>query len=116
MAPLKSHPRTGAPSIARLAGCPSVLVPSNARRSASGVTLALLVFLPSLVHAQSSVVWKTNYYAVGGATLREIHESFRQARLWKNKSSYDGQTDLAHLFPGTCAENSRREPGFAPRR
>ena len=57
------------------------------------VTLALLVFLPSLVHAQSSVVWKTNYYAVGGATLREIHESFRQARPWKNKSSYDGQTD-----------------------
>ena len=73
----------------------------------SGVTLALLVFLPSLVHAQSSVVWKTNYYAVGGATLREIHESFRQARPWKSKSSYDGQTDWRISSPAPA----RRIPG-----
>ena len=76
---------------------------------ASGVTLALLVFLPGLVHAQSSVVWKTNYYAVGGATLREIHESFRLTRPWKNKSSYDGQTDWRISSPAPA----RRIPGVS---
>ncbi len=60
---------------------------------ASVIKTALLVLLPGLVHAQSSVVWKTNYYAVGGGTLQEIHESFRQTRPWKDKSSFDGQTD-----------------------
>ena len=82
----------------------------------SGVTLALLAFLPGLAHAQSSVVWKTNYYAVGGATLREIHESFRQARPWKSKSSYDGQTDWRISSPAPARRIPGREPGFAPRR
>ena len=60
---------------------------------ASVIKIALLAFLPSLAPAQSSVVWKTNYYAVGGATHQEIHESFRQTRPWKDKSSFDGHTD-----------------------
>ena len=81
---------------------------------ASGVTLALLVFLPDLVHAQSSVVWKTNYYTVGGATLREIHESFRHARPWKSKSSYDGQTEwrIDWRFQMTTAGESCRCDSF----
>ena len=70
-----------------------MLVPSNARRSAIWAMLALLLLLPSLVHAQSTVAWKTNYYTVGGTTLREIHESFRHARPWKDGSSFDGLTE-----------------------
>jgi predicted secreted Zn-dependent protease len=71
---------------------PRVMAPLK-RFLAGGFTLAVLVFLPGTVHPQNSVVRKTNYYAVGGTTLREIHESFRHARPWKDKSSYDGQTD-----------------------
>lgn len=80
---------------------------------ASGITLALLLLLPSL-HAQSSIVWKTNYYAVGGATFQEIHESFRQARPWKSKSSYDGQTDwrIDWRFQMTTAGESCRCDSF----
>jgi predicted secreted Zn-dependent protease len=80
---------------------------------ASGVTLALLLLLPSL-HAQSSIVWKTNYYAVGGATLQEIHESFRLARPWKDKSSFDGQTDwrIDWRFQMTTAGESCRCDSF----
>ena len=53
----------------------------------------LLLLLPGLSLAQNSTVWKTNYYAVTGTTLGEIHESFRQARPWKEKSTYDGFTE-----------------------
>ena len=77
---------------------------------ASVSKIALLVFLPSLATAQSSVVWKTNYYAVGGATLQEIHQSFRQARPWKDKSSFDGQTDWRidwHFQVTTIGESCR---------
>lgn len=76
--------------------------------------LGLLVFLPDLAHAQSSVVWKTNYYAVTGTTLQEIHEPFRQARPWKDKSSYDGQTDwrIDWRFQVTTAGESCRCDSF----
>lgn len=52
--------------------------------------LCLLVFHSAL--AQTTVTCTTNYYTVTGATIREIHESFRQSRPWRAKSSLDALT------------------------
>jgi predicted secreted Zn-dependent protease len=43
--------------------------------------------------AQNSIWRTTNYYNVTGASIREIYQSFAQARPWKNKSGMDGQTE-----------------------
>ena len=42
------------------------------------------------VHAQSPVVWTTNFYSVTGAHFREIRQSMARARPWKD--SFDGDT------------------------
>jgi predicted secreted Zn-dependent protease len=43
--------------------------------------------------AQSTVVRKTNYYAMTGSSLRDIQESLRQTRPWKDKSGRDASTE-----------------------
>ena len=35
---------------------------------------------------------RTNYYTVTGTDLREIHQSFRQARPWRKTAGHDGFT------------------------
>jgi predicted secreted Zn-dependent protease len=52
----------------------------------------LLLALPTGTIAQPAVLWTTNYYPVTGATLREVHQSLRQNRPWKNTSEMDGYT------------------------
>lgn len=42
--------------------------------------------------AAQHVSCKTNYYTVTGATLQEIHQSFRQARPWRATGGHDGFT------------------------
>ena len=59
---------------------------------ASFGAVVALVF-PFLARAQDSLLWKTNYYTITGATLGEIRQSLRQSRPWKNKSTVDGMTD-----------------------
>jgi predicted secreted Zn-dependent protease len=53
--------------------------------------LCLAVFMPLRVSAQTFLC-TTNYYMVTGATIREIHESLRQARPGNLKSTVDGLT------------------------
>jgi predicted secreted Zn-dependent protease len=48
--------------------------------------------LPVCAHAQTTVVWKTNHYTVGGATVQAIHQSLRYFRPWKNTFNHDAQT------------------------
>lgn len=53
----------------------------------------LLIWLPLIAVAQSTVRWTTNYYPVTGATVGEIHQSMSRSRPWKEKSTHDGLTD-----------------------
>lgn len=76
---------------------PSLLPKSVGRCEVIGPVSALLgiVAAASDVQAASSdsaVQWKTNYYAVTGATPREIRASISQSRPWKTSYSWDGFT------------------------
>ena len=51
----------------------------------------LLVFGMSDLFAQH-VSCTTNYYTVTGSDLREIHQSFRRARPWRDTGGHDGFT------------------------
>lgn len=51
--------------------------------------LAVMVTLPA---SGQHVNCRTNYYSVQGATVREIHQSLRQARPWKQRAGHDGFT------------------------
>ncbi len=62
------------------------------RNQRFAVLCAVILTVP-FARGQSTVLWRTNYYTVTGATLREINQSFSQSRPWKNKSSLDGLTD-----------------------
>lgn len=42
--------------------------------------------------AQSSVEWKTNYYAVRGSTVQDIRDSINQSRPWRETSNLDAST------------------------
>ena len=43
--------------------------------------------------AQSTVVRKTNYYAMTGSSIRHIQESLRQTRPWKDTPERDASTE-----------------------
>jgi predicted secreted Zn-dependent protease len=62
---------------------------------ALGGLILLLTGGPNLRGAEVShaVQWVTNYYAVTGATTREIRSSISQSRPWKNRFTWDGFTD-----------------------
>ncbi len=49
------------------------------------------IVLAGPAYAQNSTVWTTNYYAVTGDTIRDIHRSLGQARPWK-RSEHDAVT------------------------
>jgi predicted secreted Zn-dependent protease len=53
---------------------------------------SLVIMLPGWAIGQPALLWSTNYYSVTGATVREIHQSLRQNRPWKNTSQMDGFT------------------------
>lgn len=53
--------------------------------------LALLLYVACDLSAQH-VSCKTNYYAVKGGDLREIRQSFRNARPWRDTGGHDGFT------------------------
>jgi predicted secreted Zn-dependent protease len=54
--------------------------------------LALLIlFCPSLL-AQSTVEWKTNFYAVSGSSVGEIRRSIGQSRPWRDTTGVDAST------------------------
>jgi len=65
---------------------------SNSWRPAA-LGMVLLLGLPSVLTAQNSVSWKTNYYNVGGATFQAIRQSLNYMHPWKGQSSMDGLTD-----------------------
>ena len=53
--------------------------------------LGLLIATAGDLAAQH-VSCKTNYYAVTGGDLREIHQSFRASRPWRETEAHDGFT------------------------
>jgi predicted secreted Zn-dependent protease len=55
-------------------------------------TGCFLLLLPQHQVGAQHVGCSTNYYAVTGANLREIHQSFRQARPWRATGGHDGFT------------------------
>ena len=75
----------------------------------------LCLLLPPFALAQNTVHWTTNYYAVTGATLGEIHQSLIRNRPWKEKSALDGLTNWRVQWhfqmgasPGLCRLTSFR--------
>lgn len=65
--------------------------PSRSWLIALILALTAMMF-PVAAWGQNSVQWKTNYYTVGGSTLREIRQSIDRARPWKGKGDFDGLT------------------------
>ena len=56
-------------------------------------TCFLAVGLLTGLHTMAQhVSCRTNYYSVTGADLREIHQSFRQSRPWRETDGHDGFT------------------------
>lgn len=85
------------------------------RRQRLALLLALTTNLfPSLVAAENSIAWTTNYYSVTGATLVEIRQSIRQSRPWKERYDADGFTDwrVAWRFAVTSSTNGCRCSSF----
>jgi predicted secreted Zn-dependent protease len=56
----------------------------------AGLLLTRLAALPA--DAPNKLVWTTNYYAVTGATLPEIHQSLNRPQPWKTKPELVGLT------------------------
>jgi len=52
-----------------------------------------LVFGSWSAVAQDTVLWKTNYYAMTGSSIRHIQESLKQTRPWKDKPGRDASTE-----------------------
>jgi len=80
------------------------------------VAIALLILaFTAESGAQNVVYWTTNYYAVTGATIREIQRSLHHARPWKDTSGTDGQTAwrVDWTFNLTAAASSCRCAAFS---
>src|SRR5688572_5765820 len=73
-------------------GC-GMVTRSNAHALALTVACFAFALEPGRVLAQSNVVRKTNYYAMTGSSMRDIQQSLRQTRPWKDKSAHDGSTE-----------------------
>lgn len=63
-----------------------------------------------------TVQWVTNYYAVTGATPREIRFSITQARPWKNRFTWDGFTEwkVTWRFQAAREGDACRVANFRP--
>jgi predicted secreted Zn-dependent protease len=75
-------------------------------RSLTWSPLLAIFFLFSIagsIHAQNSVTWTTNFYAVTGANWREIRESIARARPWTD--SFDGDTRWNITWRFTTAQS-----------
>jgi predicted secreted Zn-dependent protease len=64
--------------------------------------------------AQGGTTWSTNYYAVTGDTLREIHESIDRARPWRAQHHHVAITDwsVRSRFAVAPFEGAFRCSGF----
>ena len=96
-------------------------MPIQPGRFAWSVALALGALFASVagLHAAetgTSVQWTTNYYAVTGATPREIQFSITQARPWKTRFNWDGFTDwkVTWRFQTSREEDGCRVANFRP--
>src|SRR5436189_1748401 len=54
--------------------------------------LLVLAILNAWNLAAQHVSCKTNYYAVTGSNFREIHQSFRASRTWRDTGGHEGFT------------------------
>lgn len=62
-------------------------------RLRSALALASVLFLlPAAATAQNTLTWRTNFYAVTGESIRELRQSMRQARPWKDDTETVGLT------------------------
>jgi predicted secreted Zn-dependent protease len=83
-----------------------------AKVTASGLILTIWVGLLSHNVLAQQVSCRTNYYAVKGESLREIHQSLRQARPWK--AGHDGFTvwSVSWRFSTTMGRSVCRMSAF----
>jgi len=72
----------------------------GARRFAAGTCpwlgwlwLALVLSFSQAAWSADSTTFRTNYYSVTGATMREVRESIARNRPWRQSSPMDGRTD-----------------------
>jgi predicted secreted Zn-dependent protease len=68
------------------------------------LSILVLLVVATNVCAQH-VTCRTNYYSVTGSSLREIHQSFRQARPWRGTAGHDGFTVWNVAWRFTTAHN-----------
>ena len=61
------------------------------RLAVAGVLMALVP--AALAQPQNKLMWKTNYYSVTGASLREISRSMDQSRPWMAAENLTGLTE-----------------------
>lgn len=82
---------------------------------ALGVILARVCGLQA-ADTGRAIQWVTNYYAVTGATPREIRFSIAQSRPWKNRFNWDGYTDwkVTWRFQTSREEDGCRVADFRP--
>ncbi|SRR6266540_357820 len=76
---------------------------------------ALLTLLPAApAQAQSKLVWRTNYYSITGASLRDIRRSMDQSRPWKEPANLSALTEwrIDWRFELTPAESGCRCSSF----
>jgi len=57
-----------------------------------GYCVALALSHSAWAYGQNTFVQTTNYYVVKGATLREVQQSIRQSRPWKDRHPAEGFT------------------------
>jgi predicted secreted Zn-dependent protease len=76
----------------------------RSKGSALALVAVALALGPWSAIAQSTVVRKTNYYAMTGSSTRHIQESLRQTRPWKDGLGRDAATEwYVHWHAGYSA-------------
>src|SRR5688500_14997339 len=56
----------------------------------ANLSVVMFLLLSASALAAQHVSCRTNYYSVKGDDLRQMHESFRQARPWRATGGHDG--------------------------
>ena len=57
------------------------------------VSVLVALACPALTCAQNTLVWKTNYYAIAGASIGELRRSMSQSRTFQGPSNLVGLTE-----------------------
>src|SRR5215213_2250665 len=74
----------------------------------------LLLWLISIsAHAQNSVSWTTNFYAVSGTNFREIRRAIEQSRPWKDNFDGDTRWEINWKFTTTQGPSGCSPSGFS---